>query len=110
VPHLRAQLLNQLAQLASPAELARLLPEDETDIQRTLDLIDLDLDQLLSDITAAAEDGHGSPVALTFAVPPEEVEVIEAAVGRASSRLDGPNRRGRALADVARRYLEVSDV
>jgi ParB family chromosome partitioning protein len=109
VPHIRAELLQQLARLAPPAELARLLPEDETDIQRTIDLLDLDLDRLVADLTAAAGARPGSPVALTFAVPADEVEVIETAVRRAASGLEGANRRGRALAGLARRYLEVTD-
>ncbi len=108
-PRLRAELLAQLAALASPEELARLLPEDRGDLQRTLDMLALDLDRLLADLTDRSEGTGDSPMAITFAVPREDVDIIEAAIIRRVAKLTGPNRRGRALTGICQHYLEDDD-
>ncbi len=104
-PLKRAELLRALTELASADELASLLPEDAASISRSLELLDLDLDHLLADFQEEAGPGDGVR-AITFAVSPDDEQIIEEAVERAADGLDGANRRGRALALVARSYLK----
>ncbi len=108
-PRRRAELLAQLAGLASPEELAKLLPEDQGDLKRTLDMFALDFDQLLADLTDRPDGAADLPVAITFAVRREDVAIIESAITRRVAELTGPNRRGRALTDICQRYLEDDD-
>ena len=44
--------------------------------------------------------------AIAFVVSREDEEVIEEAVRQAASGLEGSNRRGRALALIAKSYIE----
>ena len=104
-PLKRAELLRELSELASPKELARLLPESTALIRQSLDLLDLNIDELLADLEREA-DGASGLRAVSFTVSPEDEQVIEEAVARAVAGLDGKNRRGRALANVAKSYLE----
>ena len=104
-PLKRAELLKELSALASPEELAALLPEDAASIRRSIDMLDLDLDALLASLTKEA--GPASDWrAVTFAVTEEDEREIERAVAIAVEGLDGKNRRGRALAAICRAYLE----
>jgi ParB-like chromosome segregation protein Spo0J len=103
-PLKRAELLRDLAALAPVDELAALLPEDAAAIHQSLQLLESDLEMLL----AAFEQEPGSDDslrAITFVVTPEDEAVIEQAVAAVASHLDGKNRRGRALAEIARTYL-----
>ncbi len=105
-PLKRAELLRELAELASPDELAQLLPESAALIRQSLDLLDLNLEELLADLERQT-DGETNLRAITFVVSPEDERVIEEAVQQVAAGLEGTNRRGRALALIARRYLEV---
>ena len=108
VPGRRAELLAELSELLPVEELATLLPEDGRAIRETLELLDLDADSLLAQLTAAAEQqGQGAPRLISFVVLAEDEAVIEEAVRVAMADLSGPNRRGRALARICRRFLEV---
>ena len=103
-PTKRAELLMQLSNMASVDDLGALLPEDAGDVSRSLAFLDLNLDDLLADLQReAAGDGLRS---ITFAVTPEDEATIEEAVAAAAEGLEGRNRRGRALALVARAYLD----
>ena len=104
-PLKRAELLKDLTELSSPEELAQLLPESATLIRQSLKLLDLDLDSLLADLQKDAGPGSGLR-AISFAVTPEDEAVIEEAVRLVVGNLDGANRRGRALALIAKGYLE----
>ncbi|GAF75843.1 unnamed protein product [marine sediment metagenome] len=104
-PLKRAALLKELTDLASPEELAQLLPESATLIHQSVKLLDLDLDALLADLQKESPTGTGLR-AITFAVTPEDEAVIEEAVRLASAGLEGKNRRGRALAIIAKACLE----
>ena len=53
-PLKRAELLQELTALASAEEIAHLLPEDAAGIRRGLEMLDLDLDGLLADLTRDA--------------------------------------------------------
>jgi ParB family chromosome partitioning protein len=105
-PLKRAELLRELTELASPEELAQLLPESAALIRQSLDLLDLNLEELVADLERQAEAGSGLR-AITFVVTREDEQAIEEAVQRVAADLEGTNRRGRALALIARRYLEV---
>lgn len=105
-PLKRAELLKELAALASPEDLAVLLPEDAASIRRSIDMLDLDLDALLSSLTKEA--GPASDWrAITFAVTEDDEQEIERDVAIAGEGLDGKNRCGRALALVCREYVEA---
>ena len=103
-PTKRAVLLRQLTEMTSVDDLGALLPEDAGDVTRSLAFLDLNLDDLLADLQREAKgDGLRS---ITFAVTPEDEATIEEAVAAVTEGLDGRNRRGRALAMVARTYLD----
>jgi ParB-like chromosome segregation protein Spo0J len=103
-PRLRAELLRELASALPGDELALLLPEDASALRNGLALLDLDVDALLADLAQHAGEGDRLR-AITFAVSMEDEEAIEEAVRAASVTLDGKNRRGHALALIARAYL-----
>jgi ParB-like chromosome segregation protein Spo0J len=105
-PLKRAELIRQLAALASTEELALLLPEDAKALDASLSLLELSLDDLLEEFQEAAKAEGKGLRALTFAVTSEDERVIEAAVAKASLGLEGQNRRGRALGLIAAAYLE----
>lgn len=105
-PLKRAELLRELTQLASPEDLAQLLPESAALIRQSLELLDLNLEELLAELERQADGGTGLR-AITFVVTREDEQAIEEAVQRVAADLEGTNRRGRALALIARRYLEV---
>ncbi len=104
-PLKRAELLRDLTELPSPEELAQLLPESANLIRQSLKLLELDLDSLLADLQTDAGPGSGLR-AISFAVTPEDEAVIEEALRLVAGNLDGANRRGRALALIAKGYLE----
>lgn len=107
-PLRRAELLRDLAAFMPVDELAALLPEDAAAIHQNLELLESDLEMLL----AAFEQEPGSDDslrAITFVVTPEDEAVIEQAVGAVAGQLDGKNRRGRALAEIARAYLAIRE-
>lgn len=107
-PLKRAELLRELTELVSPEELAALLPESAALIRQSLDLLDLDLEGLLADLERETDAGDGLR-AISFVVSREEGQVIEAAVAQVIEPLEGQNRRGRALAYIARTHLERGD-
>lgn len=110
VPVKRAELLQQLTELISPADLALLLPEDAGAIEDTLALLQFDSEGLLAELTEAAERSRAvTPRSLTFAVTPEDEALIERAISLAGAQFQTSNKRGRALALIARTYLEVGD-
>jgi len=104
-PLKRAELLRELTQLASPEDLAQLLPESAILIHQSLELLDLNLEELLADLEREKGARNGLR-AITFAVSPEDEQVIEQAVRQAEVGLEGSNRRGRALGLVAKSYVK----
>lgn len=110
VPASRAELLAELSGLLPPEDLAALLPEDGRAIAETIQLLDLDTETLLADLTAAAEHQRKeAPRLVSFAVLPEDEEAVEQAISIAMADLNGANRRGRALGLICRRYREGCD-
>ena len=74
-----------------------------------MELLDLNLEELLTDLQRETGTGNG-PRAITFVVSPEDAEVIEEAVRRAATGLEGANRRGRALGLIAKSFAEKSSL
>jgi len=102
-PLKRAELLRDLAAFMPVEELAALVPEDATAIHQSLELLESDLEALL--VAFEQEPGSDDSLrAITFVVTPEDEAVIEQAVAAVASQLDGKNRRGRALAEIARAH------
>ena len=107
VPAKRAALLSELTSLVSPEELSLLLPESTGEIEQTLKLLEFDVDSLIADLESAAQlRASKAPCLISFAVPAEDVDVVMNAIDRLAASLEGKNRRGRALAEICRNYLE----
>lgn len=107
VPAKRAALVAELEAYETLAELARLLPETEADLEGALQLLDLDVEGLLARLTEEAERAAAEgPQLFTFAVEPKDAPKVEQAIDRAMSTLSGRNRRGRALVLLAGQYLD----
>ena len=107
VPAKRAALLAELTSLVSVEELSLLLPESPEEIEQTLKLLEFDVDSLIADLESAAQlRASKAPCLISFAVPAEDVDVVMNAIDRLAASLEGKNRRGRALAEICRNYLE----
>jgi ParB-like chromosome segregation protein Spo0J len=107
VPGRRAALIAELEAHHTLAELARLLPEDEAQLESTLRILDMDVDGLLQRLTAEADRAAASgPQLFSFAVEPQDAPAVEEAIARAVANLFGTNRRGQALVLLAQKYLE----
>ena len=106
VPGKRAALITELEAHHTLAELARLLPEDEAQLESTMRLLDMDVEGLLQRLTEEAERAAASgPQLFSFAVEPEDAPAVEEAIARAVANLSGTNRRGQALVLLAHKYL-----
>jgi len=107
VPGRRAALIAELEAHHTLAELARLLREDEAQLESTLRILDMDVDGLLQRLTAEADRAAASgPQLFSFAVEPQDAPAVEEAIARAVANLFGTNRRGQALVLLAQKYLE----
>lgn len=107
VPGRRAQLLSELSAYESLAELARLLPEEEAELEQQLTNVGFDLEAEISRLAEQAQRAEDElPVLFSFAVPRDEAAVVEAALDLAMSGLEGTNRRGQSLRLLAESYLE----
>jgi ParB-like chromosome segregation protein Spo0J len=107
VPGKRAALIAGLEAHQTLAELARLLPEDEAQLESTMRLLDMDVEGLLQRLTEEAERIAASgPQLFSFAVEPEDAPAVEEAIAHAVANLSGTNRRGQALVLLAQKYLE----
>jgi ParB-like chromosome segregation protein Spo0J len=108
IPGRRAALIAELQAHETLAELARLLPEDEAQLEATLELLDFDVEGLLARLTEEADRAAAEgPQLFTFAVDAEDAPTVEAAIARAAATLSGHNCRGRALVIVVRSYLSI---
>ena len=110
VPGRRAALLRQLAITSSEEELARLLPDTEVEISAALAATNFDIDAFVEELeTRAGAVRASAPRLFSFAVPAEDVDVVERALEAASAHLVGANRNGRSLVVLARYYAESSE-
>lgn len=110
VPIRRAQLLHELLGEMSLDDLAGLLPETDKQLQDLHALLEFPADDIaaLLDVQAEAEE-KVLPRVLSFVVTPEQEEVIEQAVERASDGTPGRDRKARGLTNLARHFLEDGD-
>jgi hypothetical protein len=93
----------------STDQLGLLLPEDATRINEILDMYSMDPSSLLQEFTRASERPVRQPAhVLSISLSAADRAVVEAAVRRASEGLKGKDRRGKALALIARVYLGES--
>jgi ParB-like chromosome segregation protein Spo0J len=107
IPGRRAALIAELQAHETLADLARLLPEDEAQLEATLDLLNFDVDGLLARLTEEAQrTAAQGPHLFAFAVESEDTPTVEQAIDRAMSTLSGRNRRGRALVLLAQKFME----
>jgi len=107
IPGKRAALIEALQEHNTLAELAKLLPESEAELESTLSLLDMDVDGLIDRLTAAAAQASAeNPRVFTFAVDPGDAPVVDSALERARQGLTGKNQNGRALVALARRFIE----
>lgn len=106
LPARRAYLIQELQANRTLAELATLLPEDESELNSCLAAIDMDLEGLMAQLEAeASRVAEERPEVFTFAVERFDAVVVNEAIERAIDGMDGKNRRGRALVLMARHYM-----
>ncbi len=107
VPSLLAKLLHELEEQIPLAELAAVLPYDESEIRDTLELLKLPegLEEQIE--REAAEEEAAAPEIVSFVVPRECMEIINRALGQAMDRLEGKNRRARGLVLMSEEYLKA---
>ena len=108
-PLMRAQLLNELAQMLPQEDLSSLLPETEGEIQSALKLVQLDTDALLEQLQQAQPPLDGQVRLISFVVPAQDEPAILQAIDHIAAQLTCQNRRGRALATLAHHYLASDD-
>jgi len=102
-PASRAQLLSELTLIVPTEELAMLLPES---LEQINDMLAAYAVELLSQFEEAAEQyGREADRLVSFALSPDDEAVVDQAISQALAAMDGANRRGRALGQIARCYL-----
>lgn len=107
LPLRRAQLVHELLGEMNLDDLAGMLPESDRQLEELHALLAFpadDIAQLLAE--RAEEEERILPRVLTFVVTPDQQELIEAAVERASDGTEGRDRKARGLTQLARHYLE----
>ncbi len=109
-PVKRAELFQELSHLMSVEEMARLLPKDARGIEKTLAMLDLDVDQLMAGLSAQIYSGDKAPRLYSVMVLPQDLEMIEQAVHSIASGLAGEHKKGRALAQLAIDYLQRKEM
>lgn len=104
VPHLLAELIHDLGRDTSFDDLATMLPYSEAELRDFDELLKLPdgLDAFIEE--QAEREAKDAPKVLSFVV--DDAEPIERVVAHAVDRLEGKNRRGRALMLMARAYAE----
>ena len=108
VPHLMAELIHDLTRDVSLDDLSTILPYSAAELADFESLLQLPdgLDAFIDEqIEREAKD---APKVLTFVVD-ADVEVVERAVALLVERLEGKNRRGRALVALAAAYLDAHE-
>jgi ParB/RepB/Spo0J family partition protein len=105
-PIRRAQLLHELLGEMSLVDLAGLLPETDKQIEELHALLEFPAEEIAALIAADAEEQEKVlPRVLTFVVTPEQEELIERAVERASDGTPGRDRKAKGLVNLATHFL-----
>jgi len=103
LPHLMAELLYDLNHDSSLEDLVTQLPYSLREMEDSLELLKLPSGLDLQLEKAVREHEAGSPTQLTFLV--DEAQPVESAIEEIAEGLEGKNRRGRALVQLAQWYL-----
>lgn len=102
VPHLMAELIHDLSRDTTLDDLATILPYDEGELRDLDELLKLP-DGLEAFVAEQVErEKRDAPKVLSFVV--DDTGLIERAITHAMDRLEGKNRRGRALLMLAHAY------
>jgi ParB-like chromosome segregation protein Spo0J len=107
VPLRRAQLIHELLGEMSLGDLGGLLPETDKQLEELESLLQFPAEDIAAMLAEQAEaEERVLPRVLTFVVTPEQEELIDRAVERASDGTAGRDRKARGLANLARHFLE----
>jgi len=109
VPALRAGLIQELDAAVDIQTLERLLPESRSEIEELISIEQVDETALLDSLELAARPSNGGFTAISFAVSRDQAVIIEKAIEKTVEKLNGTNRRGRAIVAICQLYLEVGD-
>jgi ParB-like chromosome segregation protein Spo0J len=106
-PIRRAQLLHELLGEMSLGDLAGLLPETDKQIEELHALLEFPAEEIAALLAAdAAEQEKVLPRVISFVVTPEQEELIETAIEKASDGTPGRDRKAKGLTNLARTFLE----
>jgi ParB-like chromosome segregation protein Spo0J len=107
VPVRRAELIHALLGEMSLGDLAGLLPETDKEIEDLHSLLEFPADEIAALLEEEAEaEEKVLPRVMSFVVSPEQEQLIEEAVERASDGTPGRDRKARGLTNLARHFME----
>jgi ParB-like chromosome segregation protein Spo0J len=107
LPIRRAALLHELLGEMNLEDLAGLLPESDKQIEELHALLEFPAEEVAALLEAEGEEAEKVlPRVISFVVTPEQEQLIEQAVERASDGTPGRDRKARGLANLAARFLE----
>jgi len=108
VPHLMAEVVHDLSRESSLEDLATILPYAEDELRDLEALLQLP-DGLEAFVEEQAErEAERAPKVLSFVI--DDPARIEQAIQHAMDRLEGKNRRGRALGMLAEAYATANEL
>ncbi len=106
LPIRRAQLLHELLGEWSATDLGGLLPETEAEIEDLHSLLEFPAEEIADQLITEAEEREKTlPLVLHYVVTPDQAEVIETAIERASDGVAGRDRKARGLTNLAKYFL-----
>ena len=108
VPHLMAELIHDLTRDVSLDDLSTILPYSAAELADFESLLQLPdgLDAFIEE--QVEREAKDAPKVLSFVLD-ADAEVVERAIALLVERLEGKNRRGRALVALAAAYLEAHE-
>lgn len=107
IPVRRANLLHELLREMSVDDLAGLLPESDRQIEDLHALLEFPAEDVAALLEQEAEkEEKVLPRVMTFVVTPEQEQVIEDAVEKASDGTPGRDRKARGLTNLAKQFME----
>jgi len=109
-PIRRAQLIHELLGEMNLDDLSGLLPETDKQLEELHALLEFPAEEIAEQLEAEAEEAEKVlPRVISFVVTPEQEELIETAVEKASDGTPGRDRKARGLTNLAKRFLEDPD-
>ena len=110
VPLERAKLVHELLGEMPLDDLAGLLPEDGRQLEDLHSLLEFPADEVAELLESQAEaEEKVLPRVVAFVLTPEQEQLVEGAVERASDGKRGRDRRARGLANLAKSFLGEHD-